>query len=58
MQHSTFSHLLVQGMIVAEMWMDHMARVLGKPVEALRELNMYQEGDRTHFGQLLNSSQA
>ena len=44
-------------MIVAEMWMDHLARELGKPVEALRELNMYHEGDLTHFGQLLNSSQ-
>jgi CO/xanthine dehydrogenase Mo-binding subunit len=26
---------------------------LGKPVEALRELNMYKEGDKTHFGQAL-----
>ena len=37
--------------------MDHVARDLNKPVEALRELNMYHEGDHTHFGQLLNNSQ-
>jgi xanthine dehydrogenase/oxidase len=26
---------------------------LGMPVEQVRELNMYEEGDKTHFGQAL-----
>lgn len=33
--------------------MSMVAGKLGKPVEELRELNMYQEGDKTHFGQAL-----
>ncbi len=44
-------------MIVAEMWMDHVARTIGKPVEDVRALNFYGEGDKTHFGQPLEGCQ-
>lgn len=33
--------------------MSMIAGKLGKPVEEVRELNMYEEGDKTHFGQAL-----
>jgi len=45
-------------MMVAEMWVDHIARTLGRPPEAIRELNFYREGDTTHFGQVLEGCQA
>jgi hypothetical protein len=44
--------------MVAEMWVDHIARTLGRPPEAVRELNFYREGDTTHFGQVLEGCQA
>lgn len=44
-------------MIVAEMWVDHIARTLGQPPEAVRDLNFYREGDTTHFGQVLEGCQ-
>ena len=47
----------LQAMIVAEMWVDHMARTLGQPPEAVRALNFYREGDTTHFGQVLEGCQ-
>ena len=43
--------------MVAEMWMDAVARTVGKSPDAVRELNMYQEGQLTHFGQLLEGCQ-
>lgn len=43
----------VQGILFNESVMSMVAGKLGKPVEELRELNMYQEGDKTHFGQAL-----
>ena len=46
-----------QGMLIAEMWLDEVAKRLGKPIEVIRELNLYKEGDVTHYGQTLNSSQ-
>ncbi|KAK9811378.1 hypothetical protein WJX72_002855 [[Myrmecia] bisecta] len=46
-----------QGMMVAEMWMDQMARVLGKPAEALRELNFTRTGDVMSYKQKLVSCQ-
>ena len=46
-----------QAMMIAETYMDHVARAVGKPPAAVRELNMYKEGDRTHFGQLLEGCQ-
>lgn len=47
----------LQAMIVAEMWVDHIARTLGQPPEAVRALNFYREGDATHFGQVLEGCQ-
>lgn len=47
----------LQGMIMAEMWMDQVARTVGRPVEAVRELNMYKEGDFSPYGQIISSSQ-
>jgi CO/xanthine dehydrogenase Mo-binding subunit len=47
-----------QGMLLAEMWLERVAREVRRPVEAVRQLNMYREGDRTHFGQTLDGNQA
>ena len=44
-------------MIIAEMWLDEVAKTLGKPVEEIRELNLYNEGDLTHYKQEMSSSQ-
>ncbi len=44
-------------MLVTEMWLDRVARTVGKPLQAVRELNLYSEGDRTHYGQVLNGCQ-
>jgi len=42
-----------QGLMVAEAAIDHVARALGMPGHVLREKNMYKEGQRTHFNQVL-----
>ena len=42
-----------QGMMIEEMYMDHLARVAGKPLAELQALNFYREGQATHFGQPL-----
>ncbi|GBG80495.1 hypothetical protein CBR_g30957 [Chara braunii] len=42
-----------QGMLVAEMWMDHIAATLGKPTEEIRALNLQSEGYELHYGQKL-----
>lgn len=42
-----------QGILFNESLMSMIAGKLGKPVEEVRELNMYEEGDKTHFGQAL-----
>lgn len=44
-------------MMIAETYMDHISRALGKPPAAVRELNLYKEGDSTHFGQVLEGCQ-
>lgn len=44
-------------MLVTEMWMDRVARLTGQPLHTIRQLNLYQEKDRTHFGQILHGSQ-
>jgi CO/xanthine dehydrogenase Mo-binding subunit len=41
-----------QGLMFAEMWTEQIARVVGRPDHEIRELNMYKEGDVTHFGQV------
>ena len=48
---------MLQGMMVAEVVMDHLARTVGKSSGAMRELNLYKEGDNTHFGQTLDGCQ-
>lgn len=42
-----------QGMMVTETAITHLAQAVGLPAAQLRELNLYGEGDRTHFGQAL-----
>ncbi|KAI5799964.1 Molybdopterin-binding domain of aldehyde dehydrogenase-domain-containing protein [Geopyxis carbonaria] len=42
-----------QGMFIAESYMEEVADGLGIPVDKLREMNMYHEGDLTHFNQEL-----
>ncbi|XP_069624485.1 xanthine dehydrogenase/oxidase isoform X2 [Ranitomeya imitator] len=44
-----------QGMMVAEAWMSDIAEVCGLPPEQVRKLNMYREGDLTHFNQKLEA---
>lgn len=44
-------------MMVTEMWMDRIARTVGKSPEEVRELNMYHENDVTHYGQVLDGCQ-
>ncbi|XP_074065764.1 xanthine dehydrogenase/oxidase [Macrotis lagotis] len=42
-----------QGMLIAEYWMSEVALTCGLPAEKVRRLNMYKEGDLTHFNQRL-----
>ncbi|WPH04180.1 xanthine dehydrogenase [Acrodontium crateriforme] len=42
-----------QGMFIAESYMEEVADRLGMPVEKLREINMYESNERTHFRQEL-----
>uniref|UniRef100_A0A8D0HBB7 Xanthine dehydrogenase/oxidase n=1 Tax=Sphenodon punctatus TaxID=8508 RepID=A0A8D0HBB7_SPHPU len=42
-----------QGMMVTECWMDDIALKFGLPPEQVRKLNLYNEGDLTHFNQKL-----
>ncbi|XP_053568605.1 xanthine dehydrogenase/oxidase [Bombina bombina] len=42
-----------QGMMVTETWMSDIALTCGLPPEQVRKLNMYNEGDLTHFNQKL-----
>ena len=44
--------------MVAEVLMDHLARAHSKDAAEMRELNMYKEGDTTHFKQILDGCQA
>ena len=46
----------LQGMLVTEMWMDRVAHMTNKPLHSIREMNLYKEGQKTHFGQTLTSS--
>ncbi|KAH6563748.1 hypothetical protein BASA60_010597 [Batrachochytrium salamandrivorans] len=38
-----------QGMMIAEQYITHVAEYLGKPVEDIRRLNFYKDGQITHF---------
>uniref|UniRef100_A0A8C2TQH3 xanthine dehydrogenase n=1 Tax=Coturnix japonica TaxID=93934 RepID=A0A8C2TQH3_COTJA len=42
-----------QGMMIAECWMSDLARKCGLPPEEVRKINLYHEGDLTHFNQKL-----
>ncbi|XP_024052534.1 xanthine dehydrogenase/oxidase [Terrapene carolina triunguis] len=42
-----------QGMMVAECWMSDVILTCGLPAEQVRKLNLYNEGDLTHFNQKL-----
>ncbi|KAG0127145.1 molybdopterin binding aldehyde oxidase/xanthine dehydrogenase [Tuber indicum] len=42
-----------QGMFICESYMEEIADKIGIPVDRLREVNMYKEGDETHFNQVL-----
>ncbi|XP_029448890.1 xanthine dehydrogenase/oxidase isoform X2 [Rhinatrema bivittatum] len=42
-----------QAMMIAECWMNDIAATCGLPAEEVRKLNMYKEGDLTHFNQSL-----
>ncbi|XP_069464776.1 xanthine dehydrogenase/oxidase-like [Ambystoma mexicanum] len=42
-----------QGMLIAENWMNDIADKCGLPVEKVRKLNLYKDGDLTHFQQKL-----
>jgi xanthine dehydrogenase/oxidase len=42
-----------QGMIVCEGYMTHLAAALKMDPETLRTINLYKEGERTHFGQVI-----
>ena len=42
-----------QGMFIAESYMEEVADHLSIPVDRLREINMYEPNDRTHFKQAL-----
>ncbi|CAM9401688.1 unnamed protein product, partial [Discosporangium mesarthrocarpum] len=44
-----------QGMLVTETVMDHLASAVGMPAKVIRTLNMYKEGETTHFGQPLEA---
>lgn len=46
-----------QGLIFAEKWIEQIAKTLRLPDAAVREANMYREGELTHFGQPLERSQ-
>ncbi|XP_073194775.1 xanthine dehydrogenase/oxidase isoform X4 [Lepidochelys kempii] len=42
-----------QGMMVVECWMSDVILTCGLPAEQVRKLNLYNEGDLTHFNQKL-----
>lgn len=44
-------------MMVAEVIMDHLGHTVGKGAAEIRSLNMYKEGETTHFGQKLDGCQ-
>ncbi len=39
--------------MLAEMVIEHLATESGIPADVIRQQNIYQEGDRTHFGEKL-----
>ncbi|KAM4602225.1 xanthine dehydrogenase/oxidase isoform 2-T2 [Polymixia lowei] len=43
-----------QGMMVAESWMSDVALSLGMPAEEVRKINLYVQGERTPYNQILD----
>merc|ERR1712176_42595 len=43
-------------MLISETYIEHLADTLKIPSEMVRKLNLYEEGQRTHFGQLLTKN--
>jgi len=50
-------HYVTQGMMITEMWIDRIARTVGKSPEEIRLLNLYRENDKTYYGQVLDCCQ-
>ena len=44
-------------MLACEMWLDRVARILDMPPEHVRRLNFLEEGEETHFGQIMECNQ-
>ena len=42
-----------QGMFIIETILSEVADVINVPIDQIREMNLYHEGDRTHFNQVL-----
>jgi len=42
-----------QGMFLADLAMNHLAETIKMPVLAFKELNLYKNGDTTHYGQVV-----
>jgi xanthine dehydrogenase large subunit len=45
-----------QGMVVIEEILDRVARATGLPPHVVRERNLYRDGDRTHYGQVIDDA--
>jgi xanthine dehydrogenase large subunit len=45
-----------QGMVVIEEILDRVARATGLPPHVVRERNLYRDGDRTHYGQVIEDA--
>ncbi|CAM6083475.1 unnamed protein product [Calypogeia fissa] len=43
-----------QGMLIAENWMERIARVVDRTPEEIRELNFHKEGHTVHYGQKMD----
>lgn len=43
-----------QSIVIIENIIDNIARTLNMPADKVREINFYQEGHETHYGQVLN----
>ena len=43
--------------MVAEAYIEKIARFLNKPVEHIREINLLKEGEVTHYGQAIECNQ-
>ena len=50
-------HRNYSGMMFAESWISDVARVCGLNQNHVRELNMYKEGELTHYNQAVEDNQ-